>query len=185
MDLGIEADAAELLGPDVPGFLVTVRRIARARLVDGGEDAGGGEFPLLNDQLPGPGDGLLLEVVAEAPVAQHFEKRVVVGIQPHVLQVVVLAAGADALLRVGSPGGPSFVQDARPGVHVRIALTQEDRHELVHPRIREDARAVAAGVADVVAGHDGVFLGLEEIEEGLADLGGGHHERKMGREYGT
>jgi len=62
---------------------------------------------------------------------------------------------------------------AGPGVHVRAALTEEDGHELVHARIGEDARAVAAGVADVVAGHDGVLLLLEEIEEGLADLGGG------------
>jgi hypothetical protein len=45
VDVGIEADAAEFLGPDVPGFLVAVGGVASVWLVDGGEDAGRGEFP--------------------------------------------------------------------------------------------------------------------------------------------
>ena len=55
-------------------------------------------------QFPRPGDGLGLEVVAEAPVAQHLEERVVVGVVADVFQVVVLAAGADALLAVDGAG---------------------------------------------------------------------------------
>ena len=98
-----------------------------------------------------------------------------VGVEADVFEVVVFAASADALLRVRGAGGQSFVQNAGPGVHVRAALTEEDGHELVHARIGEDARAVAAGVADVVAGHDGVLLLLEEIEEGGADFGGGRN----------
>ena len=180
VDVGIEADAAELLGPDVPGFLVAVGRIASAGLIDSGEDASRREFPLLNDEFPGPGDGFLLEVVAEGPVPQHLEERVVVGVEAHVFEVVVLAAGADALLRVRRAGGQSFVQHARPGIHIRAALAEEDGHELIHAGIREDARAIAAGVADVVTGDDGVVLRFEKIEEALADLGGGHHGK--GRE---
>ena len=189
MDVGIEADAAEFFRPDVPGLGVALGGVALrfVRLVNGGEDAGRREFPALDDEFPSPGDGLFLEVVAEGPVPQHLEEGVVVGVEADVLEVVVLAAGADALLRVRRAGGQAFVQDAGPGVHVRAALAEEDGHELVHARIGEDARAVAAGVADVVAGHDGVLLLLEEIEEGLADLGGGGDgggHGKEGAEYG-
>ena len=42
---------------------------------------------------------LLLEVVAEREVAQHLEEGVVAGGVADIVQVVVLAAGADALLR--------------------------------------------------------------------------------------
>ena len=49
------------------------------------------------------GDRFLLEVVAEAPVAEHLEEGVVVGVLADVVEVVVLAAGADALLRVRRP----------------------------------------------------------------------------------
>ena len=58
----------------------------------------------LGEQLPGPGDGLALEVVAKAPVAHHLEKGVVVVVLAHIIQVVVLAAGADAL-RQGEDAG--------------------------------------------------------------------------------
>ena len=53
------------------------------------------------DQLPRIGDGVLLEVVAKAEIAQHLEEGVVAIGEAHVLQVVVLAAGAHALLRRG------------------------------------------------------------------------------------
>ncbi len=58
-------------------------------------------------EFPGPLDGFLLEVIAEGPVPEHLEERVVIGVEPDVIEVVVLAAGADAFLRVGArgPGG--------------------------------------------------------------------------------
>src|SRR3546814_15715059 len=42
---------------------------------DGDQQALGGELPDHGQQLPGPEDRVALEVVAERPVAQHFEKR--------------------------------------------------------------------------------------------------------------
>ena len=48
-------------------------------------------------QLPGPRDGLALEVVPKGPVAQHLKEGVVVHILAHVIQVIMLAASADAL----------------------------------------------------------------------------------------
>ena len=73
----------------------------RAGLIDGGVKALGRKFPAPHDQLPGPFDRFLLEVIAEAPVAEHLEKGVVIGVEADVVEVVVLAAGADAFLRVG------------------------------------------------------------------------------------
>ena len=81
----------------------------------------------LGEELESPADRLLLEVVAEGPVAEHLEERVVVGVEPDVFEVVMLTAGTDALLGVCRAAG---------GVGA-LRLTEEDRHELVHPCIRE------------------------------------------------
>ena len=56
---------------------------------------------LAGEQLPGEADRLLLEVVAEGEVAEHLEEGVVARGAAHLLEVVVLAAGAHALLRRG------------------------------------------------------------------------------------
>ena len=82
------------------------------------------------EQFPRPLDRLLLEVVAEAPVAQHLEERVVIHVAAHILEVVVLAAGADALLRVHGPR-----------VRTRSA-TQEHVLELVHACVGEQQGGV-------------------------------------------
>ena len=50
-------------------------------------------------QLPGVGDGVFLEVVAEAEVAQHLEEGVMAVGEADVFEVVVLASGAHAFLR--------------------------------------------------------------------------------------
>ena len=130
VDFGVEAGGAELLGPDVPGFLVEVGWVALGLvgLVDGGVEAVLREFPDLRDELPSVVDGLALEVVAEGPVAQHFEERVVVGVQANVFEVVMLTAGADALLGIGGAAG---------GIRA-LRLAKEDRDELVHPGVGEE-----------------------------------------------
>ena len=55
------------------------------------------------EELPGVRDRVLLEVVAEREVAQHLEEGVVARRVSHVLEVVVLAPGAHALLRRRGP----------------------------------------------------------------------------------
>ena len=64
-----------------------------------------------------------LKVVGERPVAQHLEERVMIDVLADVVQVVVLAAGANTLLRVAR---------ALPSGHltVRIHAAQEQRFEL-------------------------------------------------------
>ena len=56
--------------------------------------------PHLRQQLPRPADRLFLEVIAERPVAEHLEKGVVIGVLAHIIEIVVFAAGPDALLRI-------------------------------------------------------------------------------------
>src|ERR1035441_9147142 len=87
----------------------------------------GGEFPLTNNEFPSPFNGVFFEIIAETPVAEHLEKCVVIGVEADVVEVVVLAAGADALLRVRRATG-------RVGA---LGLAKEDGHELVHAGVRE------------------------------------------------
>ena len=112
-------------------------------------------------ELPGPVDGLGLEIISEAPVAEHLEHRMVVGVVPHFLEVVVLAAHAKALLGVGGP-------------QVRgLVVAQEDVFELVHASIGEHQGRVVFD--DHRRGrHDGVALRSEEVEEFLSDFLRGH-----------
>ena len=112
-------------------------------------------------QLPGVADGVALEVVAEAEVAQHLEEGVVARGVADVVQVVVLATGAYALLAG---------RGARIGALVEA---QEHILELVHPGVGEQQRRVVAR-DHRRRGHDGVALGLEVLQEGGADFRGFH-----------
>ena len=60
------AGEADAVGPDLLGLVVA--------LVDRHPDAVGVQLEHLGDELPGPGDGVGLEVVAEAEVPQHLEE---------------------------------------------------------------------------------------------------------------
>src|SRR5580693_10180369 len=62
------------------------------------------KFPDCHDEFPRPVNRFLLEIVAKAPVAEHLEKSVVIGVEADVVEVVVFAAGADAFLGVGGAG---------------------------------------------------------------------------------
>ena len=172
VDRGIEPDAAELLRPQLPRLLIALARIARIGLVDGGVNAVRREMEALDDQLPRPPDGFLFEVVAEAPVPEHLEEGVVIRVEPDVIEVVVFAAGADALLGVGG-AGVGAGDGAAPGAHVGAALAEEDGHELVHAGVGE--QQIRRVGHERRRRHDGVLFLAEEIEELLADLGAGEH----------
>ena len=138
VDFGVETFAAENVRPDIVGFLVKIGRVVfgLVRRIDGGEEALGRNAPDFRNQLPAPIDGLLLEIVAKGPVAEHLEQRVMIGVVADVLEIVVLAAGADAFLRVRGAGvlgrmGPGPLRD------IGGAIAEEDGHELIHPRVGE------------------------------------------------
>jgi hypothetical protein len=175
VDGGIEAGALEDFRPDVAGLLVEVGGIVFRFVgrIDGGEEAPGGDAPDFREKFPTPFERLALEVVAEGPVAEHLEERVVVGVEADILEVVVLAAGADAFLGVGGAGVLHGREDAvAPAGDVGGAVAEEDGDELIHPGVGEEQ---AGGFREQRRGFDDrVAVLLEEIEERLADLGGSH-----------
>ena len=147
---------ADLVAPDGPRLLV----IAVGR----GGQALAGDAQVLRQELPGPVDGLALEVVAEGPVAQHLEEGVVARRAADLLEVVVLAGHAQAALRVHGP---------RVGA---LLHAPEDVLELDHAAVGEEQRLVPAG-HQAGAGHDLVAAGREEAQEAGADLVGGQRLR--------
>jgi hypothetical protein len=145
------------LAPEPAGFVV--------RVVDGDVDpVGANAEPLLaRHPLPRVLDRLLLEVVAEREVAQHLEKGVVAGRVPHLLEVVVLAPGADAFL---AGDGPAVVPPLQPLEH---AL------ELDHAGVGEQQGGIVRrdqGGARHLAMAPG--RGRKVIDELAADGGGVH-----------
>jgi hypothetical protein len=124
-------------------------------LIHGGPEFGLVEPPHFGEKLPRPLDGFLLEVVAEGPVAQHFEEGVVVAVATDHVQIVVLARDADALLRIGRAleiGG--------------VVAAQQNGLELVHASVGEQQRGVVVG-HDRRAGDETMVLGGEEVDERL------------------
>ena len=91
---------ADLLVPDLIGLVVLQ--------IDGGIQPVCRQPYHLCQELPGPVDGLSLEIISEGEVAQHLKKSAVAGGFAHVLNI----AGADALL---TGGDPSSGRDLRSG----------------------------------------------------------------------
>ena len=126
-------------------------------LEDGHVEALLGQAQVLGarDEVVGPGDGVGLGVAAEGEVAEHLEEGEVRGVAD-----VVDVVGAQALL--AGRGA-----DLGHGPLALVVLL-----ELVHARVGEQKRRVVrderGGRAELAA------LLLEEPEEVLADLGGGH-----------
>src|SRR5690606_1258767 len=118
------------------------------------------DLPLLGDELPGPGNGLLLEIITEGKISQHLEERVVARRDPDVLEIVVLARDADALLA-----------RRRAGVAAAI-LAGEDVLERGHPGVREHERRIVLR-DERRRGDDLVPLLLEERQERRANLRSG------------
>ena len=112
-------------------------------------------------QLPGVFDRLLLEVVTEGEVAEHLEERMVACGDADVLEVVVLAAGADTFL------------DRRGPLVVALLESEKDVLELVHPGVDEQQRRVLVG-NQRRARDDAVAVGREVVEEAFSYLSNLH-----------
>ena len=115
-----------------------------------------------SDQIPGIGDGVFFEVVAEGKIAQHFEERVMAVGEADIFEIVMFAAGADAFLR--SCGA----------VVVARFEAEKDVFELVHSGVGEEQRGV---VRRDERGRVDLFVSaLDEIvQEFAANLGAGQH----------
>ena len=126
--LWIEAGVFEYAFPNLVGFFVKCCWVICCRFIYGGEQAVGREFPSFNKEFPCPLDGFLFEIIAEAPVAEHFKKGVVVCIEADIIEVVVFSACTNAFLGVGGTG---WVVGARD-------LSKKNWDKLIHPSVGEE-----------------------------------------------
>ena len=119
------------------------------------------DFDDLGEVFPSVGDGLFLEVVAEAPVAEHLEHGVVVGVVANFLQIIVFARNAEAFLRVGG------------AVPLLGLIAEEDVLELVHTGVGEHQRGVVFH-DDGCRGHYLMAFGTEKVQKAVSDFVGVH-----------
>ena len=123
-------------------------------------------------QSPGKLDRALLEIGAEGEIAEHLEKGVMARGVADIVEIVMLAAGADAFLRGGGTG------------HARLLGAGEDVLELHHAGVSEHQGRVVARHERARRQH-GMALSLEEIEEAFSDIVdgcvlAGRHVRRWG-----
>jgi len=107
-----------------------------------------GKFDDINQIFPRPGDGFLLEIIAEGKIAEHFEKGMMTGGNADIFQVVVLSAGARA-----------FLAGCRPGV-APVFQSQKRVFELYHARVGEKQSRIVLGNQRRTC-HHGVPLAFE------------------------
>ena len=165
-----DAVGREILHPSLAGLLVEGGAILGATLENGGVEEFGIDPVNLGKQFPGPVNGFGLEVIAEAPVAEHLEHRMVIGIVSYFLEVIVFAAHAEALLTVGGTA------------HLRHRIPQEDVLELVHTSVGEHQGRV------IFYHHrsgrdDGMPFGFEVVKKFLTYFLGCHHYKKQYLKY--
>ena len=119
-----------VLPPELGRLFVAGQAFLLVALEDRDVEVLGVEVENTNEILPGRVDGALLEVVAKRPVAQHLKHRVMVGVVADHVQVVVLAAHAKTLLRVGA------------AARLRILRAKYDVLPLIHARVGKHQRGV-------------------------------------------
>ena len=127
--------------------------------------------PFLGDECPRVVDRLLLEIVAEREIAEHFEERVVPSGIADIVEIIMLAARAHAFL-------------ARRGSLVRPRLEAgEDILEWHHPRIDEHQRRIIMR-HQRRGRHTGMAAGFEIVEETAADVVCRGHRLRLGERGG-
>ena len=114
-----------MLQPVASRLIVTLQVLLCRTLKHGHIEIGRIQVQHIHQVLPSHVDGALLEVIAKAPVSQHLEHRVVVRIMTYLLQIVMLSAHAQALLRIRTAAG------------LRLVCTKDDVFPLVHTCIRK------------------------------------------------
>ncbi len=115
------------------------------------------QSPVLGQELPAVRHGVGLEVVAEGEIAEHLEEGVMARGAADVLEIIVLAARPDALLRGDRA-------DVLPTL-----FPEEHTLELHHAGIREEEGRVLRGHEGRRA-DDGVAVALEILEKTATEI---------------
>ena len=136
---------ADFLVPDFKGFLIV--------FIDGGVQPVLFQAHHLGQKFPAPGNGLVLEVIAEGEVAQHLEVGAVTG----GLADVVNVAGTDTLL--------AGADSSSGGLHLALEVGLHGSHT----GIDEKQGLVILG-NEGKTGQAQVLLGLKEGKEHLTQL---------------
>ena len=147
----IDTDPVE---PDLRGLVIL--------FIDGDPELLARQAERVGQELPGVLDGIFLEIVAKAEVAEHFEKGVMPGRVADILEIIVLATGAHAALRRDST------------VVGALFASGEDILELDHARVREQEGRIISRDERARFDHAVPAL-LEKVEESLSDFGAGFH----------
>ena len=143
---------ADLVAPNIGSFLVSQ--------MAGDPKKFGIDPKQVGDHVPGHRDGLMLEIVTEGEVAEHFEKRKVSGVAADFFKIGILTAGAHALLHRRCP------------IERWLLLAEEVRLERDHAGNGEEQIRIVRDKAR--RGNNRVASGLEERGECSAQLVRGH-----------
>ena len=158
-------DAYTLPRLDRNGVLAQLEH--RVALVDGRPEALGLEPQHVGDPFPGEVDGLVLVVVAEREVAHHLEEGAMPVGAAHLVEVVVLPAGAQARL------------DADDAFARWLLGAEEVGLELLHAGDDEERRLVLRVRNERVRGHAQMTALLVEALKRRAQLVGRHRHGKQ------
>jgi hypothetical protein len=151
--LGLDAGLAQ---PITTGLLVDTQ-VAFIILKDRGPQPLGLHAPHPGNKLPGPGNSLLLVIVAERPVAHHLKEGVMVWRRAHLLQVVQMARDTHTFLGIGHARVPRLLQ------------AQKDVLELVHPCIGQKQGGITYR-HQRGAGNNQVVLAGKKVQEGFSNF---------------
>ena len=106
-------------------------------------------------------NGIVLEIIAEAEITQHFKEGVMTRGITDVLKIIMLAARAHAALRSGG------------ALVISLLMTKKEVLELHHASVRKEQRRIIAR-HQRTGGNDGVTLAFVIVEELLADFAAFH-----------
>ncbi len=120
----------QMLGPYRGGLVVALESFVGSAFKNRGIEPRRIQMQNVDKVFPRHINGFGLEIIAERPVSEHLEHSVVVGVESYLLEVVVLAADAKTLLRVGN------------APRLRNSVAQNYILELVHTRIGKHQRGV-------------------------------------------
>ncbi len=151
------------LAPQVERLVIVV--------IDGDGELLGRQPEVARQKIPGEFDRIVLEIIAEREIAEHLEEGVVARGIADIVEVVVLAAGAHALLRRRRADVGALLD---PG---------EDILELHHAGVGEhEGRIVARH--ERARRNDGVVVPAEELEKVRSDVVDAAHEPRSPEDGG-